>query len=449
MKNSYSYLIQPLFVLVDLIIINIIFFFLGYENYLNIYFLVYVNVSWILIAYYSNFYRINRITKGIRIITLLLAQFSMFMPVFFTYFVLFTERKVDKGEFVILAILFSIVAIIKFSLFYALKIYRELGRNYRNVVFVGADNSTKKLSDFFSLQENFGFRNLGFFSDKVYTSKDYQGKISEIFDFIIKYEVDEIYCSAFTSKENVKKILEFSNTNNKVVRSIPEAKDLYSKNLEVEYYGSIPILKVKELPLEKREIRFFKRVFDIVFSLFIITAILTWLIPLLFIIIKLDSKGSLFFKQKRSGFKGEDFYCYKFRSMKLNDLSDKKQVSIDDDRITKVGKFLRKSSIDELPQFFNVLKGEMSVTGPRPHMSQQSLAFEKEINKYIQRNAVRPGITGLAQVSGYRGEIKKKSDIENRVRLDIFYIENWSFFLDIKIIFKTVFNLFSVEKKAY
>ena len=169
----------------------------------------------------------------------------------------------------------------------------------------------------------------------------------------------------------------------------------------------------------------------------------------MFIIIKLDSKGPVFFKQKRSGYKGKDFYCLKFRSMKINDLSDKKQVSKEDDRITAVGKFLRKSSIDELPQFFNVLIGDMSVAGPRPHMSQQSMAFEREINKYILRNAVKPGITGLAQVSGYRGEIKKKSDIENRVRLDIFYIENWSFFLDVKIVVKTILNLFAGEEKAY
>jgi len=135
--------------------------------------------------------------------------------------------------------------------------------------------------------------------------------------------------------------------------------------------------------------------------------------------------------------------------MNLNKFSDEMQVTKFDSRITKIGKFLRNSSIDELPQFFNVFKGEMSVIGPRPHMSKQSLAFEKQINKYILRNAVKPGITGLAQISGYRGEIKKKSDIENRVRLDVFYIENWSFFLDIKIIFKTIFNLFSKEDNAY
>ena len=290
---------------------------------------------------------------------------------------------------------------------------------------------------------------MGFFSDIEYKSKEYLGNISDSFNFVVKNEVHEIYCSQSTPQETIEKLIEFSNTHKLVVSLIPEVKDLYRKNLEVEYYGSTPILKVKKLPLEKREVRIFKRIFDIIFSFCIIIFVLFWLIPILFIIVKLDSKGPLFFKQKRSGLKGKDFYCYKFRSMNLNKFSDEMQVTKFDSRITKIGKFLRNSSIDELPQFFNVFKGEMSVIGPRPHMSKQSLAFEKQINKYILRNAVKPGITGLAQISGYRGEIKKKSDIENRVRLDVFYIENWSFFLDIKIIFKTIFNLFSKEDNAY
>ncbi len=139
-------------------------------------------------------------------------------------------------------------------------------------------------------------------------------------------------------------------------------------------------------------------------------------------------KDHFFFKQKRDGINGKQFYCYKIRSMKMNDNADKISATKDDERITKVGAFLRKTSLDELPQFFNVLIGDMSVVGPRPHMNVQTVKYLKEIDNYLIRNSVKPGITGLAQVSGYRGEVIKKSDIENRVRLDIFYIENWSFF---------------------
>ena len=449
MKNSYSYLIQPLFVSIDLIIINVVFLFIGNEDYLNLKFLIYISLSWILTAYFTKFYIINRATKGLRVITLIFPQFIIFTTVFLTYFSLFIQISVIRNEFIVLLILFSLIFAIKFLLFYALKIYRELGRNFKRIIFIGHDSSTKKVSKIFLSEENFGFRNLGFFSDIEYKSKEYLGNISDSFNFVVKNEVHEIYCSQSTPQETIEKLIEFSNTHKLVVSLIPEVKDLYRKNLEVEYYGSTPILKVKKLPLEKREVRIFKRIFDIIFSFSIIIFVLSWLTPILFIIVKLDSKGPLFFKQKRSGLKGKDFYCYKFRSMNLNKFSDEMQVTKFDSRVTKIGKFLRNSSIDELPQFFNVFKGEMSVIGPRPHMSKQSLAFEKQINKYIFRNAVKPGISGLAQISGYRGEIKKKSDIENRVRLDVFYIENWSLFLDIKIIFKTIFNLFSSEDNAY
>ena len=176
---------------------------------------------------------------------------------------------------------------------------------------------------------------------------------------------------------------------------------------------------------------------------------MSWLTPLLWVLIKSESKGPLFFKQEREGLDGNKFTCYKFRSMKINKFSDKIHATRNDERVTKLGAFIRKSSIDELPQFFNVLLGDMSIVGPRPHMKSLSIEYQMEIDNYMERHAVKPGITGLAQVSGYRGEVKKKADIKNRIRLDIFYIENWSFFLDLKIIIKTVLNVFKGEEKAY
>ena len=176
---------------------------------------------------------------------------------------------------------------------------------------------------------------------------------------------------------------------------------------------------------------------------------LSWLIPIFWVLVKLESRGPLIFKQKREGLNGDQFVCYKFRSMRLNKQSHKVHATVNDTRVTKIGSFLRKTSMDELPQFFNVLKGDMSVVGPRPHLQSLSKEYQKEVDDYLKRHVVKPGITGLAQVSGYRGEIKRKSDIKNRVRLDIFYIENWSFLLDIKIILMTVFNIFKGEEKAY
>ena len=173
------------------------------------------------------------------------------------------------------------------------------------------------------------------------------------------------------------------------------------------------------------------------------------MLPILWVVIKLDSKGTFFFKQKRDCLDGKQFYCYKLRSMKINSNADKVSACKNDKRVTKVGAFLRKTSLDELPQFFNVFVGDMSIVGPRPHINVQTKKYTNEVENYLIRNSIKPGITGLAQVSGYRGEVIKKSDIDNRVRLDIFYIENWSFFLDIKIIAQTCFNFFIKEEKAY
>jgi len=190
-------------------------------------------------------------------------------------------------------------------------------------------------------------------------------------------------------------------------------------------------------------------VFDIIFSLIVIVFILSWLTPILFILIKLESKGSLFFKQEREGLNGQRFYCYKFRSMKRNKLENVIQTSRNDDRITKIGSFIRRTSIDELPQFINAFLGSMSVVGPRPHMISQGDKFKKIVDKYAVRHFVKPGVTGLAQIKGFRGEITKTSDIQNRVKYDVFYIENWSLLHDIKIIVLTILNAVKGEENAF
>ena len=192
-----------------------------------------------------------------------------------------------------------------------------------------------------------------------------------------------------------------------------------------------------------------KRAFDILFSSIVIVFVLSWLTPLIAILIKLESKGPVFFKQSRNGFNYKEFDCYKFRSMMPNEDAHLYQATRGDIRVTKVGKFIRKTSIDELPQFFNVLFGDMSVVGPRPHMVSHTDMYAKKIDKFMVRHFVKPGITGLAQVSGFRGEVESDIDIIGRVKYDIFYIENWSLLLDLKIIAQTFVNAVKGEDKAY
>jgi len=192
-----------------------------------------------------------------------------------------------------------------------------------------------------------------------------------------------------------------------------------------------------------------KRVFDMLFASAIIVFVLSWLTPIIAALIKLESRGPVFFKQSRNGFNYKEFYCYKFRSMTPNDDAHLKQATKGDMRITKIGAFIRKTSIDELPQFFNVLFGDMSVVGPRPHMVSHTNIYARKVDKFMVRHFVKPGITGLAQVSGMRGEIEEDKDIINRVKYDIFYIENWSILLDLKIVIQTFLNVVKGEDKAY
>jgi undecaprenyl-phosphate galactose phosphotransferase/putative colanic acid biosynthesis UDP-glucose lipid carrier transferase len=202
-------------------------------------------------------------------------------------------------------------------------------------------------------------------------------------------------------------------------------------------------------PLENSLNRIIKKIFDMCFSFLVIALLFPWLFPILMLIIKIESPGPVFFKQERSGRDNKPFSCLKFRSMRVNEGSHKKQAEKGDKRVTRFGAFMRKTSIDELPQFFNVLFGNMSVVGPRPHMLYHTQAYKELINNYLVRHYTKPGITGWAQVNGYRGETKELVDMENRVEFDIWYIENWSLLLDIKIIIKTVLNVFHGEKNAY
>ena len=243
--------------------------------------------------------------------------------------------------------------------------------------------------------------------------------------------------------------MDFVDNNLKVLKFLPDNKEIYSKRLDFTYYGVLPILSLRKIPMDEPFNKFIKRSFDIILSIFVIVCILSWLTPLLGLIIKLESKGPVFFKQKRNGLDYKEFYCYKFRSMKPNPLADLEQISKDDERVTRVGRIIRKTSMDELPQFINVLKGDMSVVGPRPHMVAETERFVQKVNKFMVRHFIKPGITGLAQINGYRGEVETDADIINRVKYDIFYLENWSFLLDLKIIVTTIYNALKGEKKAY
>ena len=406
-----------------------------------------LTVFWLVISYYSGYYEVYRFTKGIEIFGKLLKQFIFISLITFAY-VGYKYKYVTSQEigFYIFWTFLS-VAFLKFFVFYFLKKYRLLyGGNFRKVVILGNGKSVEELKDFFTNNPDYGYNLAHIFDLK----SDKKTEISESKKYVLENKIDEIYASinALSSNE-IDALIHFVDNNLKTIKFLPDSKNTFLRNLAVEYYGYIPIISLRTIPLDKEINKRLKRFFDFVFSLLIIIGVMSWLTPIIALFIKLESKGPVFFKQKRNGLNYEEFSCYKFRSMHLNPIADIEQVQKNDPRITRVGKFIRKTSIDELPQFFNVLLGDMSVVGPRPHMVSHTEMYAKSIDKFMVRHFIKPGITGLAQTNGFRGEVEAERDIVNRVKYDIFYLENWSLLLDIKIVVATVLNAIKGEEKAY
>ena len=409
-------------------------------------FIVLTGVSWFLATFFSQFYKVYRFTKPLKIVSLTLKQVVLFGVVVFALSGYFKELNIQpKLIFKYIAFVFIAILFFKMAVFNLLKKYRVLfNGNYRNVVIIGDNKQAKALKDFFLKSPAFGYKHL-----KTYTL-DETLELEDCFQDIKESDVDEVYCSISSlADKELYKVIDFCDNNLKTLKFIPDTKNVLFRNFKYEYYNYTPILSLRNIPLENSVNKIVKRVFDILFSSFVIIFFLSWLTPIIAILIKLESKGPVFFKQYRNGINNKEFYCFKFRSMMPNKNANLNQATKNDMRVTKMGRFIRKTSIDELPQFFNVFFGDMSVVGPRPHMVSHTNMYAKSIDKFMVRHFVKPGITGLAQVSGFRGEIETKKDIVNRVKYDIFYIENWSILLDIKIIFLTVYNAVKGEEKAY
>lgn len=446
-QGRYSNLIKPLFLIADLIIIcGTVFLF--NTNITNIYiFFSYISFLWLIISFKNQFYEVHRNTRIVQIIALLFRQIILYAFILYAFIGVFKQPNISRlalGNY--LFIVFIFIAFFKFFTYSLLRRYRiYLGGNLRNVVVIGKNSKTDQLIDIFNRRHDFGYR-----FKKQFCATDADFSLNKCFSFVIDNSIDEIYASvAELSNKQINELIDFSDNNLRKLKFIPDNKEIYSKKIKYEYYEYIPILTLRDIPLSDTVNQFIKRTIDILFSSVVIIFLLSWLTPIIAILIKLDSKGPVFFKQKRNGFNYEEFYCYKFRSMKPNKDAHLYQATKDDKRITKVGKFLRKTSIDELPQFYNVLFGDMSIVGPRPHMVSHTNMYAKRIDKFMVRHFVKPGITGLAQISGFRGEIETDKDIIGRVKYDIFYIENWSLLLELKIIFQTFLKTLIGDKKAY
>ena len=445
--GRYSGYIRPFSFVIDLIVINVLSVYLTGFPVNELFYPLFISISWFIIASSLGFYEVYRYTKVISILNCALKQGILFTLICLAFAFFDSENSSFERIILFTSVSLFLILIIKLCIYYFLKRYRVLfGGNFRTVILLGNSKSVKPLQQFFTENPDYGYK-----LEKVFDlEKDKVRKLRESFAFVVEHKIDEIYCSMSDLTQNqINEIVYFADNNLKTLKFIPDEKQILSRNFTFEYYNYIPVISLRNILLDDTLNKVIKRVFDILFSVVVILGLLSWLTIILAIFIKWESKGPLFFIQKRNGLNYKEFNCYKFRSMELNDEADVNQVSKNDIRVTTVGQFIRKTSIDELPQFLNVLFGDMSVVGPRPHMVSHTEMYALKVDKFMVRHFIKPGITGLAQTKGFRGEVETDKDIINRVKFDIFYLENWSILLDIKIIFNTIYNTIKGDEKAY
>ncbi|QMU27463.1 undecaprenyl-phosphate glucose phosphotransferase [Adhaeribacter radiodurans] len=321
------------------------------------------------------------------------------------------------------------------------------------IVVLGAGRAGVEVSKFFNSNPQLGYKVEGIFDDSVSGMVDDQpvlGNVEDCFSYMKAAGISEVYC-ALPNKEvsRIKSLVKEADKQMVRFKMVPDINDFIEHDVISGKNVKFSVLTPRVEPLENKFNELRKRLFDIGFSLFVVIFLLSWLIPLLGLIIKWNSNGPVFFKQLRSGKDNKPFYCFKFRTMTVNSDSDSVQARKGDMRVTKVGAFLRKTSIDELPQFINVLLGDMSVVGPRPHMLKQTEDYSVLIDTYMVRQFLTPGITGWAQVNGFRGETKETEAMSKRVEADLWYLENWSLLLDIRIVLLTIWQAIKGNENAY
>jgi len=408
-----------------------------------------------LVALFIQLYELKRLRRLDRVL------FNLFKAFIFNAFIisaiLFSLKASEFSRehlYATYVLLFGVIMLWRYSAIKLINAFRKSGFNYKKVIIIGGSEVANQLYDYFISDDVLGIRVKGIFTDSAISFDMKEniraGGLDEVERYALDNDIDEIYYTMpLTYTQKIKGLVDFCDKNMIRFKVVPDFRGFLFKRVNIDFFDDVPVVTLRDEPLTDITNRFFKRIFDILFSTLVIVFVLSWLYPLIAILIKLSSKGPVLFKQARSGVGNMEFMCYKFRSMTQSVEADNKQASKGDTRITKIGAFLRKSSLDEFPQFFNVFMGDMSIVGPRPHMLVHTEEYSALINKYMVRQLVKPGITGAAQVKGYRGETKELKDMEGRVRLDVWYIENWSLSVDINIIFHTVWNVFKGDENAF
>lgn len=411
------------------------------------------NVAWLVSVYVNAVYEKSNFLNFEHLAKRSLKALVMFI-IFILLFIFLYNYDYSRLFVIMNFIGFGITVFLTRLMFLMLSFYLRKGNKFnKKVIVLGYNTLSKKLvSHFLTNNQNMSVE--GYFEDSNEVNElslfPILGNRRDCISYAIDNEIDEIY-STISPESNsyVYDLAQAAESNMIRFKFVPDFHLFVNRTIHIDFVEDIPILSLRSEPLDDITARIKKRLFDIFFSFLVITLLLSWLMPIIALLIKLNSRGPIFFIQNRSGRNNKPFRCFKFRTLRVNKEADSKQVTLNDVRITRLGRFLRKTNLDELPQFFNVLIGNMSVVGPRPHMLRHTEDYSRVLNEYMIRHFVKPGVTGWAQVNGFRGEIKIKDQLRKRIEHDIWYLENWRLWLDLRIVFLTVYVTIKGDKNAY
>jgi Undecaprenyl-phosphate glucose phosphotransferase len=416
-------------------------------------FMIFLNVSWIILAWFSRIYGVNNISSFESFSRQTINQFILWLLSIMIYLVFYQKFELSRVfVFSSLAVFCLGLVLNRFAYLAIREFFKGSHHFLKRVLILGYNNVAKEIST--KLEKSINSKIVGFIEDpanvKELTHYPIVGTLPQTVEICENMHVNQIY-STLTPEQSIDIYDLMHEVECKFItfKIIPDLSLYIKRKVHVDFVDNRVVLSLRDEPLEDIGNRVQKRILDLVVSFLVLVFILSWMIPIIGFLIYLESPGPIFFTQWRSGKNNRKFKLLKFRSMKINKFSDQVQATKNDPRFTKIGKFLRKTSLDEFPQFINVLKNEMSVIGPRPHMLKHTEVFSKIVKQYVIRQFLKPGISGWAQVNGYRGEIHGNEQIIGRVECDIWYSENWSLWLDARIMFLTVYKILITDKSAY
>ncbi len=444
--TRYSRYIRFFSIASDFILLNICFAFVFHLKHHGFFhpflsLLLYINLSWIVLVVTLKPYNVTRTSTYFKVLRSTLSILLGHVLLVFAYYVFQQPYRYSRELLLLFYLFFSGFLLFYQTLFFlVIKWARLQGYNYRNIIIISGKDAVHEISEYFASHPEYGYHIKHVFNSEEFDPKTFQQTLAH---YCAQQDIHEIFCSLSSTRQDlIPAIMDFAEIHLIKIKLVADYKGFAFNGLEIENYSSSAVIKMHITPLDEWDKQLLKRAFDVFFSLAVIVFILSWLIPILAILIKLDSKGPVFFKQLRTGRDNKPFTCIKLRSMMVNKESDTLQATKNDTRITKLGRILRQSSLDEMPQFLNVFMGSMSVVGPRPHMLKHTKDFTEEIDNFMVRHHIKPGITGLAQTKGFRGETNDFAQLNNRVKYDLYYVKHWSFWMDIRIIASNILLMF-------